>query len=379
MSGNAPKRFPWSDRAGEALHELIKKKGTSSTKIENLLNLQVTAHTIDNWVKNRVHPTADKLAIVCKALGVQPEYFDQFIDGYMPKASPIRHPHSQLNRELCAEVRKPTKDDVIQFLNPPGYLSTTVLKELRATFQLKGFTCLYLEPSTLKMMTSFWDWMADNLKENGFVVPEYGDRYSHIQTAVENKPVLLLVDGGDSWILDRGFSRNEASHWLSCLRELPCHVVVAGLVDLGKLSLITGGPDSNHPPQTVTSVRNDSWREWTAAVCAQEGRDVAAMANVDTWARHHAGAYRAGLGALRDGVADVREAIRQYHHRIGWKILNRLCPELKKVLTSVDGDAFRPDPPRTSALVASNVLREESSGLVPSVPEWRDVWRAANA
>jgi hypothetical protein len=258
-------------------------------------------------------------------------------------------------------------------------LNTTILRELAATFGQKGVTCLYIEPSVLQTIESFWVWMANKLQENGFEVQKFGDLYSNIQAAVANQPVLLLVDGGDTWILDRRFSRDEASRWLSCLRELPCHVVVAGLIDLGKLSLITGGPDSKQPPTTMTSVRNDSWAEWTTAVCVQEGQDVTAMTEIEKWAGHHGGAYWAGLRARQDGVVNLREVIREYHHRIGRKILLRLGQDLKDVLTAADGDSFRPDPPRTTALLASNILREGPSGLVPAVPEWRDVWRAANA
>ena len=387
MTGNDGNKT-WSVAAAAELKSIIKTTWRSPERFCAVKAPagKISAKTIRNWYwtkgesdPERIFPSTDLLATLCDLLVLPRNYFQPFIDGTYQKRSARRHPHNDVLMALQRELNDEATD-VVQILAPPGYLKTVVLKDLESRIQREqSYKCIRINANDATGIIQLWSMIADGLVEEGLTVskPAREDYFTVVSRAVRTTPTVLLIDDCDSWMVNMHISRDDASSLLSRLRDISCLVIVAGFIDIGYLSLITGGPDSFHHPRTLDAMWNDHWKEWTAAVCADYGVSAAkAKADLERGACRHAGAFLHGVRAHNAG-RDAVDAMREYHESVGHTILERVGPRLRTMLT---GKRLKKLEPRIKEILCrGRILVEERGRWRPAIEEWSKVWMSASA
>ena len=381
MNGKGRKRR-WSEAAGDALYDLIYPSRTPESVADDVEKSgdEIDPKTIRNWFwslrKGKKHsPNKKKLAIVCKVLGIEQDYFRRFIDDAKLRRAAMQHPHAGVSKEL-----RRTADGggthVVQLLAPPGYLKTEVLRELEAALTKMHRPCVYISATSTSNIIDFWQCVAERFQEQHIAVgtPKSANYFNVLGLAVKTRDCVLLIDDADSWLVATEMPHADARTWLACLFEIPCLVIVSALIDLTHLALITGGTESDSVPTTVTSAWNDRWTQWTSALFDEAGiRDDAAKSQIDSWAQRHLGAFIEGVRVAQDG-GDVKDAIHRYHATTADRILRTISSQLRSLLIGDGLDSLSPGSPEGEVFVRGNVLHRDKKRLRPAVREWGEFW-----
>lgn len=372
----------WSEAAGDELYDLIYPRWTPesvSDKAEENGD-EIDPKTVRNWFWSRRRgkkhcPSKKNLAKVCRVLGIQPDYFRPFIDDAKLRRAATLHPHSAVSKELKREV-----DDggthVVQLLAPPGYLKTEVLRDLERALKKKRRPCVYIDAASTRNVDDFWQCVAERFQAQHIPIgtPKGLSYYTVLSLGVEGRECVLLIDNADSWLVVTEAPHAEARTWLSSLFEIPCLVVVSGLIDLTHLSLITGGTESDSVPTTLRSAWNDRWNQWTAAICDEAGvRNDETRSRIDFLAQRHPGAFVEGIRAAQHGE-DAEDAILRCHDRTARRILRTISPRLRSLLIGDGLDSLSPLSLEGDVLVRGNVLRRDKNRLRPVIREWGEFW-----